>query len=116
MNEPSVTEGSVKLNKFEQFEKGLTDNNIQYEVSQKVATMVGASEGYGYTFSDGTSVEIYLFDTSTEAYKAAFSSNKLNLESFGISMDVIFNGDICIYFNGESTNKAVITNVFNAIK
>ena len=110
------TEETTKLSKFEQFEKGLTDKGIQFEVTQKAATMVGAKEGYGYSFTDETSVEIYLFDTSTDAYKEASKNNKLNLVDFGITMDVVFNGDICIYFNGETTNKAEIQNIFNGIK
>ena len=104
------------LTKFEQFEKGLSEKNIQFEVNQKAAAMVGAKEGYGYNFSDGTAVEVYIFDTSTDAYKDAYKNNKLILESFGITMDVIFNGDICIYFKGDPAEKAIITDTFNNIK
>ena len=114
--QPESTEETVKLSKFEQFEKGLTDKNIQFEVNSKSATMVGAKEGYGYSFADDTSVELYLFDTSTDAYKEASKNNKLNLVDFGITMDVIFNNDICIYFNGEPANKVDIQNIFNNIK
>ena len=110
------SENTEKLNKFQQFEKGLTDKNIQFEVTSKAATMVGAKEGYGYSFADETSVEIYLFDTSSDAYKEAFKNNKLNLVDFGITMDVVFNGDICIYFDGEPTNKSDIQTIFNNIK
>ena len=109
-------DGGSSQSKFEQFENGLVENNIQFEINPKAAAMVGAKEGYGYIFSDGTSVELYLFDTSTKAYKDSFKTNKLNLESFGITFDVIFNGDICIYFNGEPTEKTVITNIFNDLK
>ncbi len=114
--ETKQTEETVKLSKFEQFEKGLTDKNIQFEITQKVAAMVGAQEGYGYSFADGTSVEVYLFDTSSDAYKEALENNKINLVDFGFTMDVVFNGDICIYFDGESTNKVDIQDIFNNIK
>ena len=35
-------------------------------------------------------------------------NNKIYVESFGIDMDVVFNDDICIYYNGEVANKADI--------
>ena len=50
------------------------------------------------------------------AYKNASKNNKLILEFFGIMMNVIFNGDICIYFNGDPAEKAIITDIFNNIK
>ena len=112
----TTTEETTELSKFEQFEKGLKDNGLQFEITEKMASMVGAKEGYGYLFTDETSVELYLFDTSSDAYKEAKKSNKLNLVDFGITMDVVFNKDICIYFNGESTNKTQIQNIFNGIK
>ena len=111
-----TTEEDITPSKFEQFEQGLRDKNIQFEITQKDATMVGAKEGYGYSFADETSVEIYLFDTSNDAYKDAAKNNKLNLIDFGITMEVVFNDDICIYFNGEPTNKADIQIIFDNIK
>lgn len=110
---PEVTE---KLSKFEQFENALKEKSIQFNVTQKAATMIGAKEGYGYSFTDNTSVEVYLFDTSTDEYKAAYKSNKINLPDFGITMDVVFNGDICIFFDGKPINKDDILNAFNSVK
>lgn len=107
---------SETVNKFEQFEKGLTEANISFEVNEKAASMVGAKEGYGYIFADGTAVEVYLFDVFSDAYKAASKNNQLTVQSFGMTLDVVFNGDICIYFNDEPTDKATIMNIFNSIK
>ena len=53
---------SVQLDKFQQFENGLTNKQIGFEIVQKMGSMVGAKEGYGYQFNDETSVELYLFD------------------------------------------------------
>ena len=107
---------TVKLDKFQQFEKSLSDRQIEFEVVQKIGSMVGAKEGYGYKFNDETSVELYLFDKNSDAYKEAIKTNKLYVESFGIAMNVIFNDDICIYFNGDVANKADIETIFESLK
>ena len=107
---------TVQLDKFQQFEKGLSDRQIEFEVIQKMGSMVGAKEGYGYKFNDETSVELYLFDKNSDAYKEAIKTNKLYVESFGIAMNVIFNDDICIYFNGDVANKADIETIFESLK
>ena len=104
------------LNKFEQFEKGLSDKGIEFKVNEKAAEMVGAKEGYGYKFDDGTAVELYLFDATTSAYIKAKTNRELTVEGFGTTLDVEFNGDICIYFNGESSYKSEIQNIFNSIR
>lgn len=110
------TNDSVKLSKFQQFEKGLTEKQIEYEVNDKMASMVGAKEGYGYVFSDETAVELYLFDKNSDAYKEAIKENKITLESFDMTMDVIFNDDICVYYNGEPSNKSDIQTIFENLK
>ncbi len=107
---------SVQLDKFQQFENGLTDKQIGFEIVQKMGSMVGAKEGYGYKFNDETSVELYLFDKTSDAYKEAIKNNKIYVESFGIAMDVVFNDDICIYYNGEVANKADIEVIFESLK
>ena len=113
---PVSTEAPVQVSKFQQFEQGLTDKGIKFEKNDKAAAMVGAKEGYGYAFGDETSVEIYLFDKATDSYKEASKNNKLTLEGFGITFDVIFNDDVCIYFNGEPQNKADIQTIFENLK
>lgn len=112
----STNNEAVQLDKFQQFEKGLSDKQIEFEVVQKMGSMVGAKEGYGYKFNDETSVELYLFDKGSDAYKEATKSNKLYVESFGIAMRVVFNDDICIYYNGEVSNKADIEAIFESLK
>ena len=43
---------TVQLDKFQQFENGLTDKQIEFEIVQKMGSMVGAKEGYGYKFNE----------------------------------------------------------------
>ncbi len=109
-------DGIIKLDKFQQFEKGLSDKQIEFEIIQKMGSMVGAKEGYGYRFNDGTSVELYLFDKESDDYGEAIKTNKIYVESFGIAMNVVFNDDICIYYNGEVANKSDIEAVFAGLK
>lgn len=78
--------------------------------------MVGAKEGYGYILADDSSIELYLFEKTTSAYKTAKSNNELNLESFGIKMAVDFNDDIAIYYNGTPTQKDTIENIFKNLE
>lgn len=111
-----VEEEIVSENKFQQFEKALTDKGIAFDVNPKSAALVGATEGYGYIFGDETSVELYLFDTSTDTYKEASANSKLSVAAFGISMDVVFNKDICIYYNGTPSAKNDIETIFNNLK
>lgn len=116
---PSTNNGNTsttQVDKFEQFEKALSDKGISFEIVDKAASLVGAKEGYGYVFDDETSVEIYLFDKNSDAYKAAVKSNKITVEGFGFTMDVVFNGDICIYYSEDFANKAAIQAIFAAIK
>ena len=110
-------EETMQLDKFKQFEKGLSDKQIEFEIVQKIGSMVGAKEGYGYIFNDETSVELYLFDKDSEAYKEAIKNNKIYVESFGIALNVVFNDDICIYYNVEdANNKSDIEGIFEGLK
>lgn len=87
--------------KFEQFESMLDENNIKYEKTTKAAAIVGAKEGYGYKISDNEKFELYLFDKNTDAYKKAVKDNKLIIEGFNMTLDVVFADDLCIYYTGN---------------
>lgn len=107
---------AVKLDKFQQFEKELLDKGIEFEIVEKMGAMIGAKEGYGYKFNDESSVELYLFDKGSDAYKEAIKTSKVSIESLGMTMRVDFNDDICIYYNGEVTNRSDIETIFNSLK
>lgn len=70
-SDPAATEKT----KFEQFEAGLDELGIKYEKVTMGADLVGAQEGVKYKLSDGN-VELYKFDTSTDAYKTAVKKTR----------------------------------------
>lgn len=102
--------------KFEQFESALTEKGLTFEKITKSAPMVGAKEGYGYIFDEDSSVELYLFETSSDAYKNVKSSGNITIESMGITMPVDINNGIVIYYNGDVSNKTEIVNIFKSLK
>ena len=110
------TNETAQLDKFVQFETGLSQKNIEYETIEKMGNMVGAKEGYGYKFIDGTSVELYLFDKDSTEYKEAVKTNKLYLEAFDIYMDVVFNDDMCIYYDENISSTEYIEEIFNNLR
>ena len=112
-NNPPVVETKSK---FEQFESALTEKGITFEKIEKSASMVGAKEGYGYIFNDDSSVELYLFDTSSEAYKKVKSSGHITIEMMEITMPVDDNKGIVIYYNDDVSNRTEIENIFKALK
>ena len=111
-NQPSIETKS----KFEQFESALKEKEISFEKTEKSASMVGAKEGYGYIFSDNNSVELYLFDTSSEAYKKVKSSGHITIEIMEITMPVDDNKGIVIYYNDDVSNKTEIEKIFKDLK
>jgi predicted small lipoprotein YifL len=110
------TNQAFEVNKFEQFETALTEKGITYEKNEKTASLVGATEGYGYIFSDGTSVELYLFDMSSNAYKEAKSSKTIKVSVIDMTLPVEINDDIAIYYNGTPAQRDVIEQIFQIFK
>lgn len=102
--------------KFEQFEKGLEANKINYQKVDKLAILVGAKEGYGYNLDDENAVELYLFDKDSDAYKEAFKNNKITLQGMNMAIEVTFNDDIAIFYNGNSAEQATIEKIFADLK
>ena len=76
--EPEQTAGTV----FEQYEAALDKQGISFEKVQMAAEIVGAAEGAKYKI-DGGAVELYLFDTESEAYKTAAEKQALTMQGFG---------------------------------
>lgn len=111
-NQPAIETKS----KFEQFESALKEKEISFEKTEKSASMVGAKEGYGYIFSDNNSVELYLFDTSSDAYKKVKSSGNMTVEIMEITMPVDYNDGIVIYYNDDVSNKTEIEKIFKDLK
>ena len=71
-----------------------TQLNALYPISEKItmaAEYIGGIEGIKFK-TENFNVEIYKFDTSSEAYKLALDEGKLNLEGFG-QFDCVINGE-----------------------
>ena len=101
------------LTKFEQFEKGLNDNNITFEKTVMAAEMVGAVEGYKYKFDDGK-FELYRFEDGSDALKQATENKSIHLEGFG-SFPVEINNNLAGIVDVEN-NKDTLMEIFNNIK
>lgn len=101
------------LTKFEQFEKGLNDNNITFEKNVMAAEMVGAVEGYKYKFDDGK-FELYRFEDGSDALKQATENKSIHLEGFG-SFPVEINNNLAAIVDAEN-NKDILMEIFNNIK
>lgn len=82
MSTDDSTIGDVKETVFEQFESRLTKEGIRYEKVSMAADLIGAKEGAKYKIGEG-SVELYLFDESSDAYVNAEKKQAVTLEDFG---------------------------------
>lgn len=89
---------------FEIFEQGLTDNGISFEKEEKLASMVGAVEGYGYS-TDIDYVEVYKYDTKSDAYSYAKKNNVISFGDWG-DLPAIINGELALY--NDDTNQVII--------
>lgn len=102
-----------KLTAFEQFEKGLKDNNLTYEKVIMAADMVGAVEGYKYKFESGKA-EVYRFDKDSKALKDASENKSLRLEGFG-SFPAEINGNFVLLVDDRINNDSIMK-IFKEIK
>ena len=112
-------ENPALLYKFQQFEQGLTEKEINFEKGEVDAKLYGAEKSYLYIFDDGSAVQLYLFDKDSSAYKVAVNKNELQtswISAISQAKPVVFNDDICIYFHGTPTAKTEIEAIFNNIK
>lgn len=75
--------------------------------------MVGAVNGFKYLDS---SVEVYEFDTESEAYKKVLETSEMDLSDLSITIPVnAINGKYVLYCD-ESDTKEDIIKVFNEMK
>lgn len=83
--------------KFEQFEEGLDALNLEYTTVTMVAELLGATQGIKYKVFDWN-IELYRFDTESQAYISAFENKAVHLEGFG-SFPAMFNGEMALLKN-----------------
>lgn len=67
---------------FTQFKDELTNRGIDYETVVTAAEMIGAEQGMKFKIGEGT-VELYRFDTESDAYTKAEETQSIYLEGFG---------------------------------
>lgn len=108
-----TTSSEQQLTAFEQFEKGLEDEGLEYEKVTMAAEMLGAIEGYKYKFESGKA-EIYRFDKDSDTIKDAAENKSLYMEGFG-SFPVEVNGNLALIVEDDENSK-VISKIFNAIE
>lgn len=95
--------GSTKLTVFEQFEESLDKKNITFQKVTMGAELVGAEQGIKYKLQ-GENVEIYRFDTSSDAYLEAKRTQSLKMEGFGAFEATVVNGYAIVSDNLELIN------------
>ncbi len=108
-----TTSSEQKLTAFEQFEKGLEDEGLEYEKVTMAAEMLGAIEGYKYKF-ESDKAELYRFDKDSDTIKDAAENKSLYMEGFG-SFPVEVNGNLALIVEDDE-NSEVISKIFNAIE
>ena len=107
---------TVTESKFKQFENGLTEKGLTYELLSKSAAMIGAKEGYGYKFADGTITEIYQFDIASAEYKDIKANNRVMLKELNMGIPVTIKDDMVIMVGDAGANKDKVLEIFNSLK
>lgn len=107
---PSASVGD----KFDQFKSALTEAGYEFEEVTMAANLVGATKGVKYKFADGSSVELYQFDTTSEAYKKAETNKELAIEGIGtIAVEV---KDGFALYTAKATDASLVLKIFNSLK
>lgn len=75
---------------FDNLKQDLTTLDSSVEVNEKSASLVGATEGYGYSLSNCT-IEVYKYDKKSEQYKKAEKEQKISMPSFEMTFDAVVN-------------------------
>lgn len=86
-NETTKEPSKVTYN-FENLKDDLTALDSSIEINQKSASMVGATEGYGYIMTNCT-FEVYKYDEKSEQYKKAEKEQKITMPSFEMTFDAV---------------------------
>ena len=96
---------------LEDLKNDLTSVDSNLEVQEKSASLVGATEGYGYIMS-GCNVEVYKFDVNSDSYKTAEQNQELNLEAFGTKLKASVKNGYAYYVNEDENNCSYIEKLF----
>lgn len=76
----TITGCNSKNNKytFEDLKKDILTLNDNAQINEKLASIIGAEEGYGYIVDD-CKIEVYKYDVTTDEYKTAEKKQKISL-------------------------------------
>ncbi len=107
---------TVTESKFKQFENGLKEKGLTYELISKSAAMIGSKEGYGYKFSDETMVEIYQYDTTSADFIDIKANNRVMIKEFNMGIPVVIKDDMVIMVSDAGANKDKALEIFNSLK
>lgn len=105
---------------IEDFKKALNERGLTItSENAKAGTLIGATEGYGYTINDGT-IEIYKFDekSSNDLTKSNIKSAKekgiVTMPSFNnVTLNAKYNKGLVLISYDEHPDKDKILEIFN---
>lgn len=97
---------------FTQFEDALKEKGIDYEKNVTAAEMIGAEQGMKFKIGDGA-VELYRFDTGSDAYTKAEETQSIYLEGFGAFPATVKDG---LAMTISDLEEAEYTEIFDNIK
>lgn len=111
-NNNIVQEENITLSNLEQ---KINDLGIETTKTKTAYEMVGAKDGYKLT-SNNSTLEVYQFDTSTDAYKTAEETQKITLESMGISFDAVVKNGFAYILNNNFPEYDAVLNLLNKLQ
>ncbi len=113
-NNQEETNKETELTSINDFESEVQKLGIDYEKTDMVASYINAETGIKLKSGD-TKLEIYKFDSSSEAYKKAETNQKVTMEGFGDFEAIVKNGYALMIDNNFPQYDKVIE-IFNKLK
>jgi hypothetical protein len=91
----TTTTKTVSADPFTRLDDQLEELDVYFQKTWMAAEAIGAKEGYKYATYSGT-FELYLYDTGSDAYKAAVKNNAIDLG--GTLFPAIIKNGFALYF------------------
>lgn len=111
-NNNKTTEEIINLSNVESKIKSLGIDFKKTEVSYE---MVGAKDGFKLVSGDYR-IEVYKFNTSSESYKTAESSQKLTIDSMNYSFDAKVQNGYAYIIDDEFPQYSEVIKILNNLK
>ncbi len=113
-NDTNISEDTNSLTSIDDFEKEVKNLGITYTKTDMVATYINAESGIKLVNGD-YKLEIYKFDSSTDAYKNAEKNQKVTMEGFG-DFDAIVKNGYALMIDDEFPKYDSVIEIFNKLK